>query len=225
MRKFIALLWLFICSCSDNLKKSTPAIDHEQYQVSISEPNDRRNFYYRLYDSLDRHIEKINNNTLRNFSGADNDSDFVLGWLQDQFENENAGLERKAACKNEADRTSDEFLLKNGGLFSSGDRACFSVIYRTDSIPKELLSSDLWNKAVSQNKLTKHIEAEKEKYKNGGTLIRHQHGDHDTLYAYPYELNIEITLHYFKNGKGDPVKSAFTIPSQTVVYHQLALSH
>lgn len=218
----IILIALSISSCSGPIpvEKATTATHKEAYQVVIADPNGPGNFYNRLYDSLNFHIGKINGSNLNNLIDLKGDADSFSGWLQDQFDNEKSGLGLKASSESIRDRTSDEFLLKGAGT-SSKDKASFSVSFRTDSIAKELLYPALWEKAITQNGLEKKVQVEKEKFQQGGTLIRSDHENKDTLYVYTYQLNIDITLNYYINGKGPAIQSAISIPAVTGIYHQL----
>lgn len=206
---------LFSCSNRENLFKSTRSTNSEPYVIFVVDPNNSGSFYYKLYDSLNIHITKINGSTLEK-----DKKDFLLRWLHEQFDNDQTGLGKKASSAKEIDRTTDEFLL-NISEATSNDKVNFSVSYKTDPIPKVFLYPDLWKKAVSENGLEDKIIIEKKKYQNGPTLIRKNNGLIDTLYSYGYKLPIDITLNYYTNGGNKVVKSKFTIPAETAVYHQL----
>jgi hypothetical protein len=142
--------------------------------------------------------------------------------LYEQFEDDYSGLGKKASHKDEEERTSDEFFLHtpNG---NPNEKASFTVRFDTDSIPDNYLYPDLWKNAFLKKGLETKIDEEREKFRNAGTLIRTRNNRIDTLYGYAYKLNMVIVLNYYKKGGDDAIHTTFTVPAQTVVYHQLKL--
>jgi hypothetical protein len=218
------LLLIFTCmicfSCKeDKLKHGIPASNRVPYIIRVTEPNDTNSFYYKLYDSLDLFISRINNKRLHDFWTSPGDSSQVISWLDKQVDGEFSGLGYKASYKEEKYRTTDEFYLQKG---SQKDKVSFIADYHTESIPKEWLNPES-QKANQQSKATaEEIALEREKFSHGGTLVRRIDGEiFDTLYAYPYTLDIDITLQYQVDSKGEIIRKKFTIPAQTVVFHRL----
>lgn len=218
MGKLILLFLLvlnFSCSVRGDLEKGTPSAPDEPYSISIVEPNDENNFYYRLYDSLNALVGHMNVNQLKN-------KDEIAGWLQDQFEDEYSGLGKKASHKNDAERTSDEYFVKTANG-NPNEKASFTVSFDTDSIPGKYLYSQVWKETFLKKGLEEKIRQEKEKFSNGGTLIRMGANNTDTLYGYSYNINIAVVLNYYEKGGNDGLHSKFTIPARVVIYHQLKL--
>ncbi len=223
--KYLTLFafFVFLNSCSEHAQRRRKVSSSiEPYTITITEPNDANSFYRRLYDSLDLHISKMSNNRLVDFKGAQASREFVIGWLYDQFCEPVYGLGDRAGLSKEQDRASDEFELKKPGDVSS-NKVSFTVTYLTDHIPQEWLSPTKWRRRLIEQNLYNEAAIEKEKFKRSGSLTRNVDGKKDTLYGYPYKLDIAIKLFYIKGNKQDTVTSAFIIPAQTMVYHHLKL--
>lgn len=211
---------LFSCSYQERLKKATASTHREPYCISIADPNDSNNFYRKLYDSLNSHINAADGNTLINFNGADGEPNEIMSWLQGQFDNQSSGLGYKASCRNAVDRTSDEFLIDTGKPFSK-DKASFTVTFRTDSIPAQFLFPNPGKQPDTTQRTETSIQKEKGNFKHGGTLIRTGNGYGDTLYGYTYLINADIILNYHAAKTGNDTHTTFTLPARVIVYHQL----
>ncbi|MCF6401442.1 hypothetical protein L3C95_01070 [Chitinophaga filiformis] len=222
MKLFLLFILLVFSACSNSisLEKRTDASYKEPFLIYIAEPNAPGNFYYRLYDSLDRHIYAINRSGLTATINGDEDKDEFLGWLFEQFEDASSGISKKAPSKIDKDRTSEEVKLKNT-LNSRTDKFSFTANFRVDSIPEEYLYPDLWKKATASNKFEKELQTERERFAKGGRLIRTNQGIKDTLFVYAYKLPVDISLNYYSTEEKRWFKSIFTILAETGVYHQL----
>jgi len=201
-------------------------LDNEPYMISIDDSMGVTGFFHQLYDSLNAHIGKISSHTLHDFEVPEGHyPDSALGWLQSEFDNTKTGSTARIEFVNEDDKIIHEFYLKNSDS-SSNDKVEFTHDFRVDSIPKVLLDARLWKKAIDKKNLWENVRVEKEKFRDRRGVITREFSTSkeaeikDTLYGYPYRLNVDIVMDYYSKGSWKRIRSKFSIPSETMVYHQ-----